>query len=125
MSEEQRGYQDLARKFAKEEIIPVAAEYDRTGEVSASRDGLLSTPGTSVQGSQTESTLILSNTGSCFCSAGTKPPPSLPHLLPSPLILLPTPSLPSFLFHSLLPYPVPHRDYQEGMESWSDEPVDP
>lgn len=32
LSEEQRGYQDLARKFAKEEIIPVAAEYDRTGE---------------------------------------------------------------------------------------------
>lgn len=34
LSEEQRGYQELARKFAKEEMIPVAPEYDRTGEVS-------------------------------------------------------------------------------------------
>ena len=35
LSEEQRSYQELAKKFAKEEIIPVAAEYDRTGEVSS------------------------------------------------------------------------------------------
>lgn len=32
LSAEQQEYQQLARKFAREEIIPVAAEYDRTGE---------------------------------------------------------------------------------------------
>jgi hypothetical protein len=32
MSEEQKSFQDLARKFALEEIIPVAAEHDRTGK---------------------------------------------------------------------------------------------
>lgn len=64
LSEEQRSYQDLARKFAKEEIIPVAAEYDRTGEVSTSRGGLFLIPGaSSVQGSETESTLLLCSTG--------------------------------------------------------------
>ncbi|SAM00578.1 hypothetical protein [Absidia glauca] len=31
LSDEQKSIQDLARKFAKEEIIPVAAEHDRTG----------------------------------------------------------------------------------------------
>ena len=31
---EQQEYVDLARKFAREEIIPKAAEYDKTGEVS-------------------------------------------------------------------------------------------
>lgn len=31
LTEDQKSYQDLARKFALEEIIPVAAEYDRTG----------------------------------------------------------------------------------------------
>ncbi len=34
LSEEQRGYQDLALKFAREEIIPKASHYDKTGEVS-------------------------------------------------------------------------------------------
>lgn len=32
LSDTQREMQDLARKFVKEEIIPVAAEYDRTGK---------------------------------------------------------------------------------------------
>ena len=32
LTEEQRGFQELARKFVAEEIIPVAAEYDRTME---------------------------------------------------------------------------------------------
>ncbi|CAG9137246.1 unnamed protein product [Plutella xylostella] len=32
LSEEQQALQDLARKFTKEEIIPVAAQYDKTGE---------------------------------------------------------------------------------------------
>ncbi|KAL1130595.1 hypothetical protein AAG570_011841 [Ranatra chinensis] len=32
MNETQKEFQDLARKFAREEIIPVAAEYDRTGK---------------------------------------------------------------------------------------------
>ena len=32
LTEDQKAYQELARKFALEEIIPVAAEYDRTGE---------------------------------------------------------------------------------------------
>ncbi|CAH1391785.1 unnamed protein product [Nezara viridula] len=31
LNETQREYQDIARKFAREEIIPKAAEYDRTG----------------------------------------------------------------------------------------------
>lgn len=31
LSDEQKSIQELARKFAKEEIIPVAAEHDRTG----------------------------------------------------------------------------------------------
>lgn len=30
LSEEQRGVQELATRFAREEIVPVAAEYDRT-----------------------------------------------------------------------------------------------
>ena len=33
LSSEQKEYQDLAKKFAREEIIPKAAEYDKTGEV--------------------------------------------------------------------------------------------
>lgn len=32
LSETQKEFRDLARKFAREEIVPVAAEYDRTGE---------------------------------------------------------------------------------------------
>lgn len=32
LSDEQREFQDLARKFAKEEIIPKAAHYDKVGE---------------------------------------------------------------------------------------------
>ncbi|XP_050520974.1 probable medium-chain specific acyl-CoA dehydrogenase, mitochondrial [Daktulosphaira vitifoliae] len=32
LSDTQKEFRDLARKFAREEIIPVAAEYDRTGE---------------------------------------------------------------------------------------------
>jgi len=32
LSETQKEFRDLARKFAREEIIPVAAEYDRTGQ---------------------------------------------------------------------------------------------
>ncbi|CAG4984967.1 unnamed protein product [Parnassius apollo] len=32
LNDEQRALQDLARKFTKEEIIPVAAQYDKTGE---------------------------------------------------------------------------------------------
>ncbi len=34
LSNECREYQNLARKFAREEIIPVAAHHDQTGEVS-------------------------------------------------------------------------------------------
>lgn len=34
MTEQQKEFQELARKFAREEIVPAAAEYDRTGEVS-------------------------------------------------------------------------------------------
>jgi hypothetical protein len=33
MSEELRALRDMARKFSREEILPVAAEHDRTGEV--------------------------------------------------------------------------------------------
>lgn len=33
MSDELKALQDMARKFAREEIIPVAAEHDRSGEV--------------------------------------------------------------------------------------------
>jgi len=32
LSDTQKEFRDLARKFAREEIIPVAAEYDRTGQ---------------------------------------------------------------------------------------------
>ncbi|KAM7298035.1 hypothetical protein ISCGN_018665, partial [Ixodes scapularis] len=32
LSDEQREYQNLARKFAREEIIPKAAHHDKTGE---------------------------------------------------------------------------------------------
>ncbi|KAL3247241.1 hypothetical protein MRX96_057176 [Rhipicephalus microplus] len=32
LSDEQKEYQNLARKFAREEILPKAAHYDRTGE---------------------------------------------------------------------------------------------
>lgn len=31
-SDEQKEFQDVARKFTKEEIIPVAPKYDKTGE---------------------------------------------------------------------------------------------
>jgi len=33
LNDEQKGIEDLARKFAREEILPVAAEHDKTGEV--------------------------------------------------------------------------------------------
>lgn len=32
LNDTQREFQELARKFAREEIIPVAAEHDRTGK---------------------------------------------------------------------------------------------
>lgn len=32
LTEEQQQFQELARKFTREEIIPVAAQYDKTGE---------------------------------------------------------------------------------------------
>jgi len=32
MTEQQKEFQELARKFAREEIVPVAGEYDRSGE---------------------------------------------------------------------------------------------
>lgn len=32
MSEEQKEFQDVARKFTRDEIIPVAAQYDKSGE---------------------------------------------------------------------------------------------
>lgn len=35
LSDIQREYRDVAMKFAKEKIIPVAAHYDSTGEVSS------------------------------------------------------------------------------------------
>ncbi|GFZ52051.1 hypothetical protein JCM24511_09823 [Saitozyma sp. JCM 24511] len=50
LSEEQRGVQELATRFAREEIVPVAAEYDRTMEAypwpilkKAHKVGLLNT----------------------------------------------------------------------------------
>ena len=36
LTPEQKEYQETARKFAREEIIPVAAEYDKSGEVCES-----------------------------------------------------------------------------------------
>lgn len=33
LTEEQKEFQATARKFAREEILPAAAHYDRTGEV--------------------------------------------------------------------------------------------
>ena len=33
MSEELLALRDMARKFSREEILPVAAEHDKTGEV--------------------------------------------------------------------------------------------
>ena len=35
LSEEQQAFQDLARQFTKEQITPVAAEHDRTMQVSS------------------------------------------------------------------------------------------
>ncbi|CAH2035144.1 unnamed protein product, partial [Iphiclides podalirius] len=32
LNDEQKALQELARKFTKEEIVPVAAQYDKTGE---------------------------------------------------------------------------------------------
>ena len=32
LTAEQQTYKDMARKFAREEIMPVAAEFDRSGE---------------------------------------------------------------------------------------------
>lgn len=34
LSDEQKEYRDLARKFCREEIVPSAPHYDKTGEVS-------------------------------------------------------------------------------------------
>jgi len=34
LTDEQKEYQQLARKFAREVIVPVAAEHDKTGEVT-------------------------------------------------------------------------------------------
>jgi len=39
LSEEQKSFQDLARKFALDEIIPVAAEHDRTGKYPTGKLG--------------------------------------------------------------------------------------
>ena len=36
LTPEQKEYQETARKFAREEIIPVAAEYDKSGDVRQS-----------------------------------------------------------------------------------------
>ena len=33
LSEEESEFKELARKFTEDEIIPVAAHYDKTGEV--------------------------------------------------------------------------------------------
>ena len=33
LTDEQREFQQIARKFAREEILPVAAHHDKTGEV--------------------------------------------------------------------------------------------
>lgn len=33
LTAEQKEFKDLAAKFSREEIIPVAAQYDQTGEV--------------------------------------------------------------------------------------------
>ena len=38
LSAEQKEMQQLARKFTKEEIIPNAAHYDKTGEVKSRGD---------------------------------------------------------------------------------------
>lgn len=32
LSDEQKEFQDVARKFTRDEIIPVAAQFDKTGE---------------------------------------------------------------------------------------------
>ena len=40
LTEEQTEYQELARKFTAEEIIPVAAHHDETGEVGLFSVGL-------------------------------------------------------------------------------------
>lgn len=34
LTDQQKEFQQLARKFAREEIIPAAAAYDRSGDVS-------------------------------------------------------------------------------------------
>lgn len=34
LTEQQKEFQELARRFAREEIVPVAAAYDKSGEVS-------------------------------------------------------------------------------------------
>ena len=41
LTEEQTEYQELARKFTAEEIIPVAAHHDETGEVGLFSVGLI------------------------------------------------------------------------------------
>jgi len=34
LTEQQKEFQELARRFAREEIVPVASAYDKSGEVS-------------------------------------------------------------------------------------------
>lgn len=37
LTEQQKEFQQLARKFAREEIVPAAPTYDRSGEVSTAK----------------------------------------------------------------------------------------
>lgn len=37
LTDQQKEFQQLARKFAREEILPAAAAYDRSGEVSVTQ----------------------------------------------------------------------------------------
>ena len=34
LNEDQQGIEELARKFAREEILPIAADHDKSGEAS-------------------------------------------------------------------------------------------
>lgn len=38
LTEQQKEFQQLARKFAREEILPAAPSYDKSGEVSRAKD---------------------------------------------------------------------------------------
>lgn len=37
LTEQQKEFQQLARKFAREEIVPAAPAYDRSGDVSTAK----------------------------------------------------------------------------------------